>query len=38
MSKNDFDTMINRSLDIRKKYHELELQPWKNFYQKQKNF
>ena len=25
MSKNNFDDIINRSLEIRKKYHELEL-------------
>ncbi len=26
MSKNNFDNIINRSLEIRKKYHELEVQ------------
>jgi NTP pyrophosphatase (non-canonical NTP hydrolase) len=26
MSKNNFDDIINRSLEIRKKYHELEVQ------------
>ena len=26
MSKNNFDDIINRSLEIRKKYHELEIQ------------
>jgi len=26
MSKNNFDDIINRSLEIRKKYHELEMQ------------
>lgn len=26
MGKNNFDDIINRSLEIRKKYHELELQ------------
>jgi hypothetical protein len=26
MSSNNFDDIINRSLEIRKKYHELEVQ------------
>ena len=30
MSKNNFDDIINRSLEIRKKYHELELQHHKS--------